>query len=73
MSKDVLHGTALVGIGVAVAGSVSVCGDEIVSSPNIPFRARCGLRQQLAKLKGSSVDLSPVADPNHEHQQQGIL
>jgi glucokinase len=43
---------SIVGIGVGVAGAVSVRGDEIVSSPNIPFLPRCGLRQQLVKLTG---------------------
>jgi glucokinase len=43
----------IVGTGAGVAGLVNVGGSEIVSSPNIPFLPRCGLRRHLTKLTGA--------------------
>jgi glucokinase len=50
ISEASQHRRSIVGVGVGVAGSVSVDRAEIVSSPNIPFLPRCGLPHQLAKL-----------------------
>jgi glucokinase len=46
-----------VATGVGVAGLVSADGNEIVSSPNIPFLPNCGLRQRLTKFTGTAATI----------------
>jgi glucokinase len=57
LDEGIKNRNTIVATGVGVAGLVSLDGQEIVSSPNIPFLPQSRLRQHLTKLTRAPATL----------------